>query len=120
MDPWYSMGSGDMLEVAHMAVHVGQMGGIAEKDQLFDAVTVNSARTMGLEGYGLAVGCKANLVILQAADVTEAIRLKPTRLYVLREGRVISRTAPRLAELSLAGRPAQIDPGLNYLPPGRG
>src|SRR5690606_16658842 len=72
MDPWYSMGSGDMIEVAHMAVHVGQMGGISEKHQIFDAVTVNSARTMGLEGYGLAPGCRANLVILQAADVTEA------------------------------------------------
>ncbi|WP_283178932.1 amidohydrolase family protein [Gemmobacter sp. 24YEA27] len=119
MDPWYSMGSGDMLEVAHMAVHVGQMGGIAEKHQIFDAVTVNSAKTMGLDGYGLAPGCKANLVILQAADVTEAIRLKPTRLYVLREGRVISRTAPRLPSLSLRGRPAQIDPGLDYLPPGK-
>ncbi len=117
MDPWYSMGSADMIEVAHMAVHVAQMGSVAEKGQIFDAITVNSARTMGLEGYGLAVGCKANLVILQAADVTEAIRLKPVRLYVLRDGRVISRTAPRLAQLSLTGRPGQIDPGLDYLPP---
>lgn len=116
MDPWYSMGSGDMLEVAHMAVHVAQMGGIAEKAKLFDAITVNSARTLGLEGYGLEVGCKADLVILQAADVTEAIRLKPTRLAVLKGGKVVSTSPARVASLSLAGRPAQIDPGLDYVP----
>ena len=116
MDPWYSMGSGDMLEVAHMALHVSQMGGVAEKKQLFDAVTVNSARTMGLEGYGLATGCKADLVVLQAADVQEALRLKPARLYVLKAGKVISRTAPRISELFLKGRPATIDGGLDFVP----
>ena len=116
MDPWYSMGSADMLEVAHMAVHVAQMGGIEDKARLFDAITVNSAGAMGLEGYGLAVGCKADLVLLQAADVPEAIRQKPTRLLVLRNGKVISRTAPRIPQLSLPGRPPQIDPGRDFRP----
>ena len=116
MDPWYSMGSADMIEVAHMAVHVAQMGGIDEKARLFEAITVNSARTMGIEDYGLAPGCRADLVVLQAADVTEAIRLKPVRLFVLRAGRVISQTAPRIARLSLPARPAAIDPGLDYRP----
>ena len=64
MDPWYSMGSGDMLEVAHMAIHVAQMAGIEDKKKIFDAITVNSAKTMGLEGYGLEKGCNADLVIL--------------------------------------------------------
>ena len=66
MDPWYSMGSGDMLEVGHMAIHVAQMAGIEDKRKIFDALTVNSAKTMGLEGYGLEKGCNADLVILQA------------------------------------------------------
>lgn len=117
MDPWYSMGSADMIEVAHMAVHVGQMGSIADKARIFDAITVNSAKTMGIEGYGLEIGCAADLVILQAADVTEALRLKPTRLYVLRAGRIVSRTAPKISKLSLSGRPASIDTGRDYLPP---
>ncbi|HEY0214248.1 MAG TPA: amidohydrolase family protein [Paenirhodobacter sp.] len=116
MDPWYSMGSADMIEVAHMAVHVGQMGGIEDKHRLYDAITLNSARTMGLQGYGVETGCNADLVVLQAADVTEAIRLKPTRLYVLKAGKVISRTQPRLSHLSLAGRPTGIDPGRDYIP----
>lgn len=120
MDPWYSMGSADMLEVAHMAVHVAQMGGIGEKHQLYDAITGNSARAMGIEGYGIDVGCNADLVVLQAADVTEAIRLKPTRLAVLRAGKVISRTPPKQSSLFLPDRPAVIDPGSDYLPPVRG
>jgi cytosine deaminase len=116
MDPWYSMGSGDMLEVAHMAIHVAQMAGIEDKRKIFDAITVNSAKTMGLEGYGLDVGCKADLVVLQAADVTEALRLKPNRLFVIKAGKVIARTAPRVGELFLAGRPASVEMARDYVP----
>ncbi|MDX0441242.1 amidohydrolase family protein [Sinorhizobium medicae] len=117
MDPWYSMGSGDMLEVGHMAIHVAQMAGVDDKRRIFDAITVNSAKTMGLEGYGLDVGCKADLIVLQAADVTEALRLKPNRLFVIKAGKVVARTAPRVGELFLAGRPASIDTGRDYVPP---
>jgi len=116
MDPWYSMGSGDMLEVGHMAVHVAQMAGIEDKKKIFDALTVNSAKTLGLEGYGLEKGCKADLVILQAADPPEALRLKPNRLAVIKGGKVIARTAPRIGELFLDGRPDAIDGGRDYVP----
>ena len=115
MDPWYSMGSGDMLEVGHMAVHVAQMASVADKLAIFDGLTVNSARTMGLQGYGLAVGCNADLVILQARDPAEALRLKPVRLAVIKAGRVIARTPPRITELALEGRPGQVD-GSGYAP----
>lgn len=109
MDPWYSLGSHDMLEVAHMAVHVGQMTGVAEMQAMYDAVTVNSAKAMQLEGYGLEVGCNADLVILQARDKIEAIRLKPARLYVIRRGKIISKTEPVVAMLYLAGQNHQVD-----------
>ncbi len=116
MDPWYSMGSGDMLEVGHMAIHVAQMAGIDDKKRIFEALTVNSAKTMGLAGYGLEKGCNADLVILQASDTLEALRLKPSRLAVIRRGKVIARSAPRIGELFLDGRPARIDGGLDYAP----
>ncbi|WP_027667159.1 amidohydrolase family protein [Rhizobium leguminosarum] len=116
MDPWYSMGSGDMLEVGHMAIHVAQMAGIDDKKRIFDALTVNSAKTMGLTGYGLEKGCNADLVILQASDTLEALRLKPNRLAIIRRGKVIARSAPRIGELFLDGRPALIDGGLDYVP----
>ncbi|CAN7635919.1 amidohydrolase family protein [Pararhizobium sp. LjRoot255] len=116
MDPWYSMGSGDMLEVGHMAIHVAQMAGIEDKKRIFDALTVNSAKTMGIEGYGLEPGCNADLVVLQARDTLEALRLKPNRLAVIRCGKTIARSEPRIGELFLEGRPAKIDGGRDYAP----
>ena len=109
MDPWYSLGSHDMLEVAHMGMHVAQMTGTTEMKQIFDAVTQNGARTLGLEGYGLEPGCHADLVILQAANIHEALRLKPARLYVIRRGKVISRTQPAMAKLCLADETVEVD-----------
>ncbi len=108
MDPWYSFGSGDMLEVAHMGIHVAQMTSQQGIAAAFDAVTVNAAAILGLDGYGLAPGCRADLVVLQAADAFEAIRLKAARLLVLRGGRVVARSAPRETVLSLPGRPASL------------
>lgn len=117
MDPWYSMGTGDLLDVAHMAVHAVQMGSVADKRALFDAVTINSARIMGLEGYGLEVGCHADMVLLQARDPGEAIRLRPVRLKVIRRGRVVAETAPEVSTLRLEGRPGEVDPA-GYAPGG--
>ncbi|MEZ7823702.1 MAG: amidohydrolase family protein, partial [SAR324 cluster bacterium] len=76
MDPWYSLGSADMLEVASMGLHVAQMTGVEQMKSCFRAVTEIPAAILGLEGYGLEKGCNADLVILQAADPVEALRLK--------------------------------------------
>ena len=64
LDPWYSLGQGDMLEAAHMGVHVAQMTSREGMRWCFDAVTVNPAKAMHLEGYGLDKGCHADMVIL--------------------------------------------------------
>ena len=109
MDPWYGLGCADMLEVASMGLHVAQMTSQAGMRACFDAVTVNAARVMGLEGYGLAVGCHADFVLLQARDPVEAIRLRAGRLLVVRRGAVIARSAPATATLALPGRPAEVD-----------
>ncbi|MDX2273635.1 MAG: amidohydrolase family protein [Cyanobacteriota bacterium] len=109
MDPWYSLGSGNMLEVAHMAVHVGQMTSIAAIHQCFAAVTTQAAAILGLEDYGLREGCYADLVILQARDVVEAIRLKPVCLTVLRRGHVIAQTDPVVSRLGIPQRPPQVE-----------
>ncbi len=109
MDPWYSLGSADMLEVAQMGLHVAQMTSQAQMQSCFDAVTVNAARVMGLVDYGLTPGCQADFVLLQARSAVEALRLRPPRLRVIRRGRLLASTPPALATLGLAGRPAQVD-----------
>ncbi len=107
MDPWYSLGSGDMLEVAHMGLHVAQMTSQSAMRQCFDAVTVTPARILGLQGYGLEVGCNADFVLLQARDPVEAIRLRATRLQVFRRGKLLAQTPAATSQLHLGGRPAQ-------------
>lgn len=109
MDPWYSLGSGDMLEVAQMGLHVAQMTSQAQMRTCFDAVTVNGARVLGLRDYGIEVGRPADLVLLQARSPQEAIRLRAARLLVMRGGKVIARSAPATATLALPGRPASVD-----------
>jgi cytosine deaminase len=107
MDPWYSLGSGDMLEVAHMGLHVAQMTSQDAMRQCFEAVTSNAARVMGLQGYGLEPGCKADFVLLQARDPVEAIRLRANRLKVFKAGKLIAESPASTSTLKLPGRPAQ-------------
>jgi cytosine/creatinine deaminase len=109
MDPWYGMGSGDMLEVAHMGLHVAQMTSQHGIRACFDAVTVNAAKVMHLQGYGLEPGCDASFVLLQARDAMDAIRLRSNRLKVWRKGRLLAETAELVTRNALGdGRPTRI------------
>ena len=104
MDPWYGMGSGDMLEVAHMGLHVAQMTSQKGIRDCFDAVTTNAAKVMHLESYGLKVGCDASFMLLQARDTIEAIRLRANRLKVWKKGKLVAETAEVVARLRVEGR----------------
>jgi cytosine deaminase len=108
MDPWYALGSGDMLEVAAMGLHVAQMTSQAGMRACFDAVTVNAAKILQLDGYGIAPGNRADFVLLQARDPIDAIRRRATRLKVFRAGKVIADTPPSTAALHLSSRPESV------------
>ena len=115
MDPWYSMGRADMLDVASMGMHVGQLSSRADMTWCFDAVTYNSAAIMGLQDYGIVEGHQANMVLLQATDPIEAIRLKATRLMVFRKAKLIAQTPASHTQLQLPGRPIMVDPAKTLL-----
>src|SRR5436305_9234220 len=117
MDPWYSLGNADMLDVAHIALHVAQMTSRDAMRYCFEAVTTNAAKIMGLEGYGLDVGCNGDLMVLQAADPIEAIRLKARRLFVVRRGQVLAESPSAVTRLDLPGRPAAVG-AASYAPRG--
>jgi len=89
-----------------MGLHVAQMTGQQAMRACFEAVTSAPARILGLEGYGVATGCQADFVLLEARDPVEAIRLKATRLAVVRRGKVVARTPSATTALDLPGRPA--------------
>ena len=99
-DTFYPYGSADMLQVANITAHAAQMSLPDEIEKLYDMITCDAARILKLSEYGLAVGKRADLMIVNAVDVRDAIRLTPERAYVIRGGRILSHTTVK-TELSL-------------------
>ncbi|KYC43029.1 cytosine deaminase [Scytonema hofmannii PCC 7110] len=98
-DPWYSLGTGSMLDVAHMGVHVCQMTGVPEINACYDMVTINGAKTLYIESeYGVEVGKKASLIVLDAGDRYDAIRRRTFPSYVISKGKLLTRTTPTVTE----------------------
>jgi cytosine deaminase len=92
-DPWYPLGTGNMLDVASMGLHVCQMTGQAEMDACYDMVTWNGAKTLNVsDRYGIEVGKPANLIVLDARDRYDAIRRRATVLYVIAQGKLLAKT----------------------------
>lgn len=94
-DPWYSLGTGNLLAVADMAVHICQMTGQTEIDACYDMVTTGGAKTLNVTAeYGLEVGKPANLIVLDATSRYEAILKRATVRTVISKGRVLVETTP--------------------------
>jgi cytosine deaminase len=108
LDPWYSLGTADMLDVAFMGMHVAQMTHPKEMERCFTMVTETNAAILGLKDYGLRKGAQASLVVLDAGSPTDALRLRPARLAVVAKGKVIARTPRADAQLSLPGRAGSV------------
>ncbi|NEO57218.1 MAG: cytosine deaminase [Okeania sp. SIO3B5] len=94
-DPWYSLGTGSMLDVAYMGVHICQMTGIKEIDACYQMVTWNGAKTLGVEdGYGIKVGKPGNLIVLDADSSFDAVRKRATVKYVFCQGKLLVENVP--------------------------
>ena len=93
-DPWYPLGTGNMLQVLHMGLHVCQLMGYQQIDDGLKLITHNSARTFGAKEYGIVEGHPANLVILPAESGFEAVRCQVPVRWSIRQGRVIATTQP--------------------------
>ena len=110
MDPWYPMGTGNMLHAANLLMHFAHMSGYAQIPRLFSMITDNTAKTMQIQDrYGLVEGKVANLVILDAPNEFEAIRLLPVCLYNIRKGKISLISKPAERNLAFAGIGRNID-----------
>lgn len=109
MDPWYPMGKGSPLCGAQLLMNYAQLSGYSQVPQLFDMITVNPARLLMLDGYGIAEGNPANLVILDAESEFDAIRLTSEALYVICNGRILCRTVPAQRKLTVGGVTEYVD-----------
>jgi len=94
LDPWYPLGTGNMLQVLHMGLHVTQMMGYPELCKGIDLITTNSAKAMNIDDYEIKEKGAANLIILTEQNSYDALRLQAKVLYSIREGKVIARTEP--------------------------
>ncbi|MNV43468.1 Cytosine deaminase [compost metagenome] len=95
-DPWYPLGTGNMLQVLHMGIHASQLLGYDQIVNSIDLITKNSARTLNIEDmYGIEVGKPANFIVLEAENEYETIRKQAGVLYSFRAGRKIAETKPR-------------------------
>ena len=108
MDPWYPMGSHDMLEVAHMGAHCLQMMGTSQVDTLFEMITSRGAKVMKLKEYGIKKGNPADCVILQAGSVMESIRLRPNRLAVFKNGNMIASSPETFSTVQFGSRETSV------------
>jgi cytosine/creatinine deaminase len=91
-DPYYPFGRGDQLEVASFAAHVARFTKADEIEYSLRMVTYNAARALRLDSYGLEVGCRADIVILEGKSLREAMRMQLPRPYVVKDGRVVAET----------------------------
>jgi cytosine deaminase len=89
-DTFYPFGSADMLQVALITAHAAQMSLPHEREKIFDMITTDAAKILKLDDYGISVGNPANLVLIDAKNIDEAISLQPERRFVIRSGKVIA------------------------------
>jgi cytosine deaminase len=109
MDPWYLLGRADMVEAASLALHFTYMSGLDEIPEMLRCATERGARTLGVEDeYGLDEGKPADLVVYDAPNALEVLRLHPPRRWVIRRGRVVAETTP--ARTTLLGEPVTFAP----------
>ena len=91
-DPWYPLGTANMLQVLHMGLHVCQLMGYGQINDGLKLVTENSAKALGLTDYGIKEGNSANFIVLPAENGFDALRRQVPTRYSIRHGKVISET----------------------------
>lgn len=110
-DPWYPLGTGNMLQVLHMGIHASQLMGYDQIVNSIDLITKNSAKTLQIEdSYGIEEGKAANFIVLSAENEYEAIRKQATVRYSFRNGKIIAETKPSEATITLG----QLEEKVNF------
>ncbi|MGP9040157.1 cytosine deaminase [Cytobacillus kochii] len=109
-DPWYPLGTGNMLQVLHMGIHASQLLGYEQIVNSIDLITKNSAKTLQIEDeYGIEKGKPANFIILEAENEYEAVRKQATVLYSIRGGKMIAETKPQVTNITFGDHVEQVD-----------
>lgn len=89
-------GTGDLLQIAALALPACHLGGADDQATVLDMLTVNPARALRLPDYGLSVGSRADMVLLDTRRVADVILDIPDRNVVVKGGRIVARTTRRV------------------------
>ncbi|MFH4784763.1 cytosine deaminase [Vibrio diabolicus] len=101
-DPWYPLGTANMLQVLHMGLHVCQVMGYDQINSSLDLISTNSARTLNIQDkHGIETGKPGSLLILPAENVFDAVRRQVPVRYSVRHGKVIAETQPATTHIHL-------------------
>ncbi|ELV8621436.1 cytosine deaminase [Vibrio vulnificus] len=104
-DPWYPLGTANMLQVLHMGLHVCQVMGYDQINNSLDLISTNSARTLNiLDKHGIEAGKPGSLLILPAENGFDAVRRQVPVRYSVRHGKVIAETQPATTHIHLSER----------------
>ncbi|MCL2176514.1 MAG: cytosine deaminase [Firmicutes bacterium] len=99
-DPWYPLGTGNMLDPVHMGLHVCQMMGYEEILNSYKLVTTNAAKTLSLKNYGIKKGNPASFIILDATNFHEALSTRAPVLYSYKNGNLLASTQPAKTQIT--------------------
>ncbi len=101
-DPWYPLGTANMLQVLHMGLHVCQIMGYEQINQSLNLISTHSAKTLNIQDhYGIHLGKPGNLLVLPAENGFDAVRRQVPVRYSIRSGRIIAQTQPAKTEICL-------------------
>lgn len=113
MDPFYGLGTGSLLHVANMCIHISHLTGTDEIDRVFEMITYNGAKTLNIEdNYGIEVGKTANFIIIDAASQLDALRRLPVARLVVCKGQIIAKTQPLRTMLTINNKKELISYGV--------
>ncbi|ASI93804.1 MULTISPECIES: cytosine deaminase [Vibrio] len=102
-DPWYPLGTANMLQVLHMGLHVCQVMGYDQINNSLDLISTNSARTLNIQDkHGIEAGKPGSLLILPAENGFDAVRRQVPVRYSVRHGKVIAETQPATTHIHLS------------------
>ncbi|EIA25592.1 Putative cytosine deaminase, partial [Candidatus Arthromitus sp. SFB-3] len=108
-DPWYPLGSGNMLEVLHMGLHVCQMMGYDDINDSLKFISHNSSKTLNIQdSYGIKEGNPGNLIILNGNNDYDIIQKRSSVLYSIRNGKIISNTIPSKTFINIDNKSEEI------------
>lgn len=91
-DQFHLYGTGDPLDYGLLAVYAAQYNSSEKAEIVYDMLTFNAAKIMRLSDYGVKVGNPADLNVIEAPNIREALRLRPSRSYVVKNGNIIGQT----------------------------